>query len=340
MRIPTSLQELNPQQAHLCLNIERFVTKELNLSLTGSRILIALSAGVDSMALLLFCHIQKKRWGLDLKAVHLNHHLRQPAQREAEFVKEICTQLNIPCDIGTSHIRIYADKYRLGLEEAARILRYRFLIGVRKKIKADYLLTAHHLNDLAEDILLRQIRGTGWPSLGGMAAYIPEKSLLRPFLLTPKEELQKLVSQANMTWFEDESNQDLRFQRNRIRHTIMPLLTAENQNYLEQIKKLWQQANTDADYWDTKLKSLQEKESRQKEAIYLKNKDLKQLHQASRLRWYKSILQRLGPGQVRGKTLYLLDKSWNQSDIGKTLQFPGNKAVRIKHQGLCFLSAL
>ncbi len=339
MPIPASLQELEPRQAHLCLDIERFITKDLNLSLTACRILIALSAGVDSMALLLFCHILKRRLGLEIQAVHLNHHLRQPAEREAEFVKDTCNQLNIRCHIGSSHIRVYADKYRLGLEEAARIIRYRFLFGVRKKVRADYLLTAHHLNDLAEDILLRQIRGTGWPALGGMAAYVPESSLLRPFLLTPKEELQKLVSQANMTWFEDDSNQDQKFRRNRIRHNIMPLLIDENPNFLEQIKKIWQQARTDDNYWQGLINGLQKIESWQEGTIHLKNKDLWTLHQAVRLRWYRSILDRLGPGQARAEALYLLDRTWSQSKTGKRIQFPGNKVGLIEGGGLCFFRA-
>ena len=233
-------------------------------------------------------------------------------------------------------MRPYAERLGLGLEEAGRRLRYRFLFGIRTKIGADLILTGHHLNDLAEDSLMRQIRGTGWPALAGMKAWDPAQKLLRPFLLTPKERLIRFVTAGAATWREDASNRDLSFKRNRIRHDLLPVFLRENPNYLDCVAQLWRQARLDEDYWRSELERLIPLEERSRQGIRVPGQALHRLVPALRLRWYRDILNRLGAGQARAASLFGLERAWAREAFGKTFQFPGNKSARITAQGIHF----
>ncbi len=336
MTSETDLQDLPPSLAHFCLKIERFLTQELQIDLNQKTLLLAVSAGVDSTALVLFCQVMNKRWRSHLIAAHLDHNLRPISGQEAKEVKSLCARLDIPFYLGNSKVKTYASRKNIGLEEAGRTIRYSFLLGLMRKTGADYLLTAHHLNDLAEDFLLRQIRGTAWPAMAGMPAFEPNYRLLRPFLLCPKKSLIELVQSQNLSWQEDESNQDLSFQRNRIRHNILPLLLKENPNFLQTVKQFWRQAQLDKNHWERELAKLRQKEDHSSDSIFISRKDLLKQSKALRLRWYRDILLRIGPGQVLASNLFQLDESWENNRINKAFQFPRNKQVRLVKEGLRF----
>ncbi len=331
-----SLQALAPENAHFCLQIEKFLENELLCNLHGKKLILACSAGVDSSALILFCRVMQSRWRIEPIAAHLDHRLRPESADEARTAAALCHWAGIPCFLGSSGVKRYAGARGLGIEEAGRRLRYRFLKGIRKKNAADLILTGHHLNDLAEDSLMRQIRGTGWPSLAGMKAWDHEQRLLRPFLLTPKAKLVRFVRSTGTTWQEDLSNQDMSFTRNRIRHRILPRFLEENPNYLECVAQLWRQAGSDADYWRQKLARLQTLEQNTGGRVLVPASALKRLQPAVRQRWYRDILNRLGPGQIRAASLFGLDRAWTQQSSGKTFQFPGHKTARIQAGGIAF----
>jgi len=335
MTIPSRLQDLPPKWARFCLSIDHFLTRELKLDLQGKTLLIALSGGLDSTALLLTAHLLKHRWQASLCAAHLNHNLRPEAEEEAVSVSALCATLGIPCLSGSSTVAVYARRLNLGLEEAGRILRYRFLHGIRRTIRADLVLTGHHLNDLAEDVLLRFLRGTGWPSLAGMEAMDPSSGLVRPLLMTPKEELQGFVRSAGLTWHEDHSNQDTAFTRNRVRQAIMPLLLQENANFLQTVRQLWRQARIDASYFSDGLETLKSSEIQDRDAILIPKQALIPVHPALRLRWYRDVLNRIGPGQVLSANLFTLDGLLHTTG---TVQFPGNKQAVVGKEWVSFAS--
>ena len=280
MQLPETIQDLPPKWAHFCLDIENFLFQELQINLQGKKLLIALSGGVDSSALLIFAHTFRKRWNSDIIAAHLNHKLRTDSDREEAANQRLCETLNIFCYVGRSQVRSYCQKMHLGLEEGARKIRYSFLSALAKKYACDYLLTAHHLNDLAEDFLLRQIRGAAWPSLAGMKAYEAESKILRPFLIFPKKDLQGLVQSLNISWQEDKSNRDLTFMRNRVREQILPLFCRENTNFLTQVKQLWRQANLDRDYWQSELEERRKREEKGPNFYFISCKELRDCHPA------------------------------------------------------------
>ncbi|MFO8030944.1 MAG: tRNA lysidine(34) synthetase TilS [Desulfohalobiaceae bacterium] len=332
-----SLQDLPPRAAHLCLDAERFLSRELGVRLQGSRLLLALSAGVDSTALLICCKALQPRWEGSLYAAHLDHCLRPESSHEAREVQSLCRKLDIPCKTGRSQAAAYARARGLGLEEAGRLLRYRFLRAWARRLNADWILFGHHLNDLAEDILLRQLRGAGWPALAGMPALEANSSLLRPFLLLPKSRLQELVSSLGLSWQEDASNQDQGFKRNRIRQNILPALLQENPNFLQTCAQLWRQGRQDQDFWEQRLQELRPLEQETSQGILLPAIELCRLHPALRLRWYRDALLRLGCRQTLAGNLWDLDRAWLHSSGKKTLQFPGDRQARASRQGIEFL---
>jgi tRNA(Ile)-lysidine synthase len=334
MPIPDTIQDLPPKWAHLCLRVERFLRRELRLQLESKRLLLAVSAGVDSRALLLIFHLLRRRLDLELLAAHLDHGLRPESPREALAVQDFCARLGLACITGRTKARTLARKTGRGLEDAGRLLRYRFLFGLRRKHGCHLVLTAHQANDLAEDVLLRLIRGTGWPALSGMQAFDAASGLVRPLLLTPKEELIEFVRALGVDWEEDPSNADLSFRRNRIRHRIAPLLAEENPSFLSGVEQLWRQGRLDDAFWRQRLQGLRGCERRSASAIYMPGLVLRRLHQAERLRWYKDALERIGPGQVLSSNLFRLDEAWQSGDAAKRIQFPGAKEAEVDRRGI------
>ncbi len=330
------LQTLPPKQAHFCLEVDRFVREELTISLAGTHVMLAVSGGVDSVALLAWAAAMRDKWGARLSCAHLDHGLRPESPQERQRVHALCDQLNIPCFSGRSETRRYAQRCQLGIEEAGRLLRYRYLEGIAQGRGCDYLLTAHHANDLAEDSLMRFIRGTGWPALAGMAAWDPGRRLLRPFLLTPKHRLRALVRATGLCWEEDSSNRDPAYQRNRIRHQILPLLIKENPNFLETIAQTWRQAQADTAAFDTMLTAARQAERVVKQGLLAPRQELESLPAALRLRWYKEILDRMGPGQALSANLAALDALYTEKKSGKRVQFPGDKQARVSPEGIIF----
>lgn len=218
-----------------------------------ARLLLAVSGGADSTALACLLALLRPRLGLELHALTCDHGLRQEAAGEAAFAAELCAWLAIPCASAVLDVRREARHTGMGLEEAARALRYAALERERARTGCDLVLTAHHAGDLAEDMLMRLARGTGWPALGGMTAHDPSRRLLRPLLDTDPRLLRQFLKEARVPWCEDESNADARFTRNRVRHRLLPALEAENPQARRALLRLARQARLDAAYFEAEL---------------------------------------------------------------------------------------
>ncbi len=330
-----SLQELSPKWAHFCLGVERFIFKELKVDLTEKRLVLGVSGGPDSTALLIIFFLLRHRLNVELLVAHLNHGIREESAKETNFVVSLCKGLNIPIFVGKSNAVIFSKKKKVGLEEGARILRYKFFQGILRKKGYDFILLGHQLNDLAEDVLLRLIRGTFWPGVGGMNGYDKDRKIIRPLLFVPKKKLMDFLTYTGVGWVEDRSNWDLRYKRNRVRHKILPILQEENPKFLEVIKKMWILSRIDKQYWEGIISELGSKEQIQ-EKIFLKIEDLLNLPKSIRLRWYKDVLDRLGKGEVLTNTLIELDRALNNFTSIKIFQFPGDKIVKLSPEGIYF----
>jgi len=190
-------------------------------------VLVALSGGADSVALLLTAVELRKKHGLTVYAAHVEHGLRgESSLADAAFCEALCEHLQVPftCD----HAQLSGDMHAAGAEAAARDARYRLLIARAKECGADALLLAHHQDDQAETVLQHLLRGSGARGLSGMEELSSRDgiTLCRPFLRLPKQALiDALEGEPYRT---DESNYEPVCQRNRIRLSVLPALEAES----------------------------------------------------------------------------------------------------------------
>jgi tRNA(Ile)-lysidine synthase len=188
------------------------------------RLLLALSGGLDSCVLLHLLAETKATFGFELQALHIHHSLSVNADQWANFCVDQCRELQVPCEV--VHVQVAKDS-GLGIESTARRLRYDTLFNYHSNgLKPDFVLTAHHQDDQAETLLLQMLRGAGVKGLAAMAAEDNSRGLLRPLLDISRKELHDYAVHQGLSWCEDESNSDSKFQRNFLRNEVMPLLAS------------------------------------------------------------------------------------------------------------------
>jgi tRNA(Ile)-lysidine synthase len=185
-------------------------------------VLAAASGGADSMALLSILHRLSRDLGFSLAVGHFNHQIRASAQKDLEAVRDFAESLGLPFHSGTEDVRSIAEATGDTLEEAARKARYRFLHGIAEETRADHIATGHTRDDQVETVLMRILRGTGIRGLAGIP--VRRGKVVRPLLGLAREQTVAYCRASGVPFVEDATNTDLRFPRNRIRHTLLPLL--------------------------------------------------------------------------------------------------------------------
>ena len=231
----------------------------------GDRICVAISGGADSVALLLTLHAAnttpRESLGVGLSAVHIHHNLRgEEANADQQFVEDLCIGLDIPlhlhhADIPTRVAEARAQGDPETIEEAARNARYEFFNTLIASGHADSVLTAHTLDDQAETVLMKLLRGA-WTE--GLSAIHPVVTLqkgrvLRPFLNTRRADIESFLKSINQSWREDSTNTDTSFTRNRVRHELLPQLHTFNPNLDQTLANLAELAREEETRWQTEL---------------------------------------------------------------------------------------
>ena len=202
--------------------------REQNLITPGDTVICAVSGGADSVAMLFALYLLREKLGITLEAAHFNHNLRgEESLRDETFVRELCARYEIPLHVASGEIH----PGKKGVEAAARDARYAFLESLPGKIA-----TAHTADDNAETILMHLVRGTGLKGLGGIA---PQRGkLIRPMLGITRREVEDFLAEWHLPHVEDSTNETDAFLRNRLRHHVMPLLTAENPRIAENLSQM------------------------------------------------------------------------------------------------------
>jgi tRNA(Ile)-lysidine synthase len=189
----------------------------------GSRLLIALSGGSDSVALTRILQDLEGNSGFSIAALaHFNHRLRPAAARDEQFCRNFAAERGLAIVIDALDVQSYAASERLSIEDAARLARYTFLHRAAADLGADRIAVGQTRDDQAETLLLKLVRGAGPAGLGGI--YPRRGAVVRPLLEVSRAELREYLTERGQTWVEDESNDDVSNPRNRIRHRVLPEL--------------------------------------------------------------------------------------------------------------------
>ncbi len=215
----------------------------------GSRVLCAVSGGSDSVALLHLLWSQRVQWEWEIFAAHFEHGLRgEESLADAAFVEDFCRERGIPCTVEHGDAAAYAAERHMGIEAAARELRYAFLERTADALSCDRIATAHNANDNAETLLLNLIRGSGLRGLGGIP---PQRGrIVRPLLTVSREEIEQYLRENGLPHVEDKSNTDEAFRRNRLRRSVLPVLHQMNPALLRAFSDTAALARQDEDCLD------------------------------------------------------------------------------------------
>ncbi len=202
-------------------------------------VLVAFSGGFDSVCLALCL----KELGYTFALAHLNHGLRETAERDANFCRNFAQKLGVPFYYKKADVEKEAAEQKITVETAGRNARYAFFESIEGYAK---IATGHHKNDLAETVLQHLIRGTGSKGLTGIA---PKRgNIVRPLLCVTRAEIEAFVSAYNITPCQDETNESSHYNRNRIRLEVMPLLQRENEHVTENIVRTAKLIAQDEDF--------------------------------------------------------------------------------------------
>lgn len=296
-------------------------------------VIVAVSTGVDSMALLHLLEGLPATMRPRIVVAHVNHELRKESTVEEQFIRNYCEKHDL--SLVVAHWPV--DQHPVtGVEEAARQFRYHFFAQVMRRENAPWLLTAHHQNDLAETMLMKLTRGGQLNQLVGIASSRPfaNGQLIRPLLPFSKNRLLAYARDRHLKWYEDNTNHDLAITRNRYRHEIIPALEKENPRLLDHLSSYHQQL-ADLLAWQDQELASQLKQVTSKERLSLTRwRHLAALTQ-------KLVLQRWLEQSVKGVKQSLLSELItalnNPATPQQHLQLPG-KRILVKDYDWCFIS--
>jgi tRNA(Ile)-lysidine synthase len=230
--------------------VENFI-KRHQLLLSAKTVVVGVSGGPDSLALLHFLWKRSALYSIYVIAASFDHTLRgEESARELEITKQFCAERNIPFEGGEGDVSGFQKKHHLSLQTAARICRYDFFEEVMKKHKAEVLALAHHGDDQVETMLMRMTRGSEGYSLAGIPIKRPfgEGEIIRPFLGITKDEIEHYCKVEDLHPVYDPSNESEKYVRNRFRKNVLPFLKQENPKVHERFQYLSETISEDEAY--------------------------------------------------------------------------------------------
>ncbi len=217
----------------------------------GERVLVALSGGPDSVCLLHVLNRMKDNWRLRLHALYIDHGLREEAAEEAEFCKELAVELGVGFSSHSIDVKGFAEQEGLGIQEAARILRYRLLEEEAIRQDFDRIATGHHADDQAETILIRLLRGTGPVGLAGIPPV--RGKVIRPLIELERWMIEDYLREQGLRYMMDASNLKRDYLRNRVRLDLMPILKRFNPKIVNSLYRTAQILREENDFIEIKV---------------------------------------------------------------------------------------
>lgn len=278
-------------------------------------ILLGLSGGADSLCLAILLKDLNKNEMFNIACVHVNHGLRESADRDEKHVRQFCDQFGLPLKIKKIYVEAGGS-----LEAKAREARYQAFYEVKEEIQADVLVLAHHMDDQAETVLMRMMHGAGPTGLAAMREF--SNGIWRPLLQIKKQELMDFLTHYSVCWREDESNTDTRFFRNAIRQKLIPVLEEMAPASIRNIARTSVIFGDEEDYWQQYAKQwLFERAALQPSNTFLNLFDFSNLHITAKRRMmrYFCSVQHINLDMIQ------LDR------LIKLAEGPANKAINLPH---------
>lgn len=325
---------MKSKKSQKMLDKVRNTIEKYNLIKKRDRVLIGLSGGPDSVTLLYVLNNLKKELKIDLCAAHLDHGLRKYSHKDREFVINICRKLKVPIEL--KRVNMLSLPKKGSTEEAARKLRFNFLFQAAKHTKSDKIALGHNLDDQAETVLMRILRGTG---LYGLLGILPKRTfddftVIRPMIEVKRKEIEAYLRKRKIKALIDPSNSEEIYFRNKIRNNLLPLLEKTyNHNIKEVLANMAQSLGYDYDYL-THQANLAMKRPRNRLII----KRLQILHPALR-----RLILRQAITEVKGSTRRITFQHINEIEdlifnrpINSIVDLPKGISARKKRNTLSF----
>lgn len=201
----------------------------------GDRIVVGVSGGPDSLCLLSLLNSLKDKYELRLIVVHINHSLREEADFEENYVKEIATKLNLNFFSKKVDINMLSKERKCSTEEVARNVRYEFFREVLEKTNSNKIAVAHNKNDNAETVLMNIIRGSGNTGVRGIDN--KNNDIIRPLICIVRDEIEKYCEEKSLTTMIDKTNFETVYTRNKVRNLVIPMLKEINPDIIESLNR-------------------------------------------------------------------------------------------------------
>lgn len=276
---------------------------------------VGVSGGADSVCLLDILSKLKEKYGIILKAVHVNHNLRgDEALRDENFVRELCDRYGAELKVFSVDVKSEAERLGIGEEECGRILRYQCF----DSMECDAVAVAHSLSDSIETMLFNLARGTALKGLCGISP--TRKGIIRPLIECTRTEIEKYCLENGLSFVTDSTNLTCDYTRNHIRHNLIPTLSVINESYENNISRCMNSLSEDCDYLNAEAQRLIEK-ARVGNGYSISL--LRESHPAVRKRVLAQLLRRYMQKDVDNKHVVLFDSVINgkckKAEIGKNL---------------------
>ncbi len=208
--------------------------KKFDMLSFDDKILVGISGGPDSVTLLKIILSFRQKYHLLIYIAHLNHMLRgKESDEDANFVKNLAQELDLPCEIESCNLTKIARKKRLTLEEAAREYRYMFYLKTAQKFGANKIALGHNADDQVETVLMRILRGSGLEGLMGIPPV--RDKIIRPLIECTREEIEEYCQEHQIEYRIDSTNKEILYFRNKIRLELLPLLSHEYNKNIKDI---------------------------------------------------------------------------------------------------------
>lgn len=238
--------------------VDQFI-KRHHIFKTDSTLIVGVSGGPDSMALLDYLNKIKRAWNFQLIAASVDHSLRgEESKADLAYVERYCKERDIQFEGATLDVPSYKRKYHVGTQEAARAVRYQFFSKQMETYQADYLVLAQHGDDQIETMYMKMTRGSNPAYLTGIAISRPFSTgkLVRPLLSVTKSQIEAYCTENELNPRRDTSNQEDVYTRNFFRIHILPLLKQKNPNLHQSVQHLSENMTTDMELLNTQAKEV------------------------------------------------------------------------------------